>query len=283
MKLAGTVILYNPDISVIDNIRTYINEIEFLVIVDNSEIPNSKVNSKLDQFGNKIQYISFGENLGIAKALNTAAKLAIDKGYSHLLTMDQDSSFDKINITYLKTTTVKNKKMKFAVIAPVFSLKTEHVKRIPSNSGILDEVKSSITSGGILNLEAFCSTGGFCEKLFIDQVDHEFRLRSRKLGYKTYILGDCFLNHNLGESVSIKFLFFKTRVTNHNHVRRYYMTRNGLYLAAHYWNEIPETIRKMTEDNLKMMIFEKERVKKIRSIFLGVFDFMRGHYGKYDH
>jgi len=283
MKLAGTVVLYNPDISVIDNIRTYIDEIDLLIIVDNSEIQNKKLLSKLKKYGNKIQLISFGENLGIAKALNTAARLAVDKGYSHLLTMDQDSSFDKINISYLKNTAIKNKKMKFAVIAPVFSLKTEHVKRIRSNSGILDDVKSVITSGCILNLEAFNSAGGFCDKLFIDQVDHEFSLRARKKGYKTYILRDCFLNHNLGESVNAKFLFFKTRVTNHNYIRRYYMTRNGLYLAAHYWNKIPETIRKMTADIFKMIIFENDRIKKLRSVVLGIFDFIRCRYGKYDY
>jgi len=61
------------------------------------------------------------------------------------------------------------------------------------------------------------------------------------------------------------------------------MTRNGLYLAAHYWSEIPETIRKMTADNLKMMIFEKEKIKKLRSVVLGIFDFLLGHYGKYNH
>jgi len=283
MKLAGTVIFYNPDVSVLDNIRTYIDEIDLLIIVDNSEIQNEKLLSKLKKYGKKNQYISFGDNLGIAKALNTAAKLAIEKGFSHLLTMDQDSSFDKKNISVLKRTAIKNIHNNFAVIAPVFTLKNESSDSHISHSYILTEVKSVITSGNILNLDAFVSVGGFLEKLFIDQVDHEFCLRTRKNGFKTYIIRNCFLNHKLGESVTVKFLFFKTRVTNHNYIRRYYMTRNGLYLAAHYWSEIPETIRKMTADNLKMMLFEKERIKKVRSILLGVFDFFRSHYGKYNY
>jgi len=283
MKLAGTVVFYNPDISVLDNISSYIDEIDLLIIVDNSEIQNKKLLTKIKKYGKKIHYISFGENLGIAKALNTAAELAIKKGYSHLLTMDQDSSFDKKNISVLKKTALKNINMNYAVIAPVFTLKNESSDSRMAHSNNLSEVKSVITSGCILNLEAFSSAGGFYEKLFIDQVDHEFCLRARKHGYKTYIIHDCFLNHKLGESVNVKFLFFKTRVTNHNHIRRYYMTRNGLYLAAHYWSEIPETIRKMTADNLKMMIFEKEKIKKLRSVVLGIFDFLLGHYGKYNH
>ena len=283
MKLAGTVIFYKPDISNIDNIATYIDEIDLLFVIDNTEKADNKFASKLKKFGNKIEYHSFGENLGIAKALNTAAKLAVEKGFSHLLTMDQDSRFDKKNISVLKRTAIKNINKKFAVIAPVFTLKNESSDSRINHSDILDEVKSVITSGCILNLEAFNSAGGFCDKLFIDQVDHEFCLRARKKGYKTYILRDCFLNHNLGESVNVKFLFFKTRVTNHNYIRRYYMTRNGLYLAAHYWNEIPETIRKMTADIFKMIIFEKDRIKKLRSVVLGIFDFIRCRYGKYDY
>jgi len=102
MKLAGTVIFYKPDISNIDNIATYIDEIDLLFVIDNTEKADNKFASKLKKFGNKIEYHSFGENLGIAKALNTAAKLAIEKGFSHLLTMDQDSSFDKKNISVLK-------------------------------------------------------------------------------------------------------------------------------------------------------------------------------------
>jgi len=283
MKLAGTVIFYNPDISIIDNIITYIDEIDYLFVIDNTEKADKKIASKLKKFGEKIEYHSFGENLGIAKALNTAAKTAIDKGYSHLLTMDQDSSFDKKNISVLKKTALKNNSKNFSVISPVFTLNNESFDISMPHADILTEVKSVITSGCILNLQAFSSAGGFCEKLFIDQVDHEFCLRARKHGYKTYIIHDCFLNHKLGESENVKFLFFKTRVTNHSYIRRYYMTRNGLYLAAHYWSEIPETIRKMTADNLKIIIFEKDRIKKLRSVVLGIFDFLRGHYGKYNH
>jgi len=283
MKLAATVILYNPEISVIDNINTYSDHVDSLIIIDNSDCLNSEFVSKLKKIGKKIIYQSFGDNLGIAKALNTAAKLAIEKGFSHLLTMDQDSSFDKKNISVLKKTALKNNSKNFSVISPVFTLNNESFDISMPHADILTEVKSVITSGSILNLEAFRASGGFCEKLFIDQVDHEFCLRASKSGYKTYFLSNCFMNHKLGESETVKFLFFKTRVTNHNYIRRYYMTRNNLYIAVNYWREIPETIRKMTADNFKMMLFEKERLKKIRSIMLGVFDFLRGHYGKYNH
>ena len=36
MKVAGVVTLYNPDNSINQNIKSYINDIDFLFVVDNS-------------------------------------------------------------------------------------------------------------------------------------------------------------------------------------------------------------------------------------------------------
>lgn len=42
MKLAGVVVLYNPDQKVLDNISSYIDELDVLYLVDNSSVDNSK-------------------------------------------------------------------------------------------------------------------------------------------------------------------------------------------------------------------------------------------------
>ena len=36
-KTAAAVILFNPDLNVIDNLKTYINQVEKLYVIDNSE------------------------------------------------------------------------------------------------------------------------------------------------------------------------------------------------------------------------------------------------------
>ena len=91
MKYAGVVVLFNPDDKVLENIKTYINYLDKLYVVDNT--PNSD-NSKL--FNNKkIEYIANRENKGIAYALNIGAKRALKENFDFLLTMDQDSSFPK--------------------------------------------------------------------------------------------------------------------------------------------------------------------------------------------
>lgn len=91
MKICGVVIWYNPDD--IFNIYSYINDIERLFIIDNSENENLDKYKLLDK-NYKITYIWNKENLGIAKALNIGIKEAMKEKYDFILTMDQDSEYE---------------------------------------------------------------------------------------------------------------------------------------------------------------------------------------------
>ena len=91
MKCAGVSVLYNPSMEDINNINSYIANLDKLYLVDNS----NKDNSSMIPSSSKIEYVPFMENMGIGYALNYAAKHAIELGYDWLLTMDQDSQFDK--------------------------------------------------------------------------------------------------------------------------------------------------------------------------------------------
>ena len=98
MKLAGVVVLYNPDQKVIQNITSYINEVDVLYLVDNS----SKDNSLLFTH-EKAKYIPLHGNTGIAHALKVGATKAIDNGFHYLLTMDQDSMFEQNALKSMKS------------------------------------------------------------------------------------------------------------------------------------------------------------------------------------
>ena len=60
MKFAGVVVAFNPSDIVVDNIKTYINNIDKLYVVDNSENTD---NSKMFSFNKKIEYIYNKKNL----------------------------------------------------------------------------------------------------------------------------------------------------------------------------------------------------------------------------
>ena len=92
-KIEGVVVLYHPDAVIIDNIGTYINELECLYVIDNSETYTDSIVEQLRYLSN-VKYINNGGNKGIANALNAGAKLASAAGAAWLLTMDQDSKFE---------------------------------------------------------------------------------------------------------------------------------------------------------------------------------------------
>ena len=91
MKVAGIVVLYNFNKKVVENIRTYTKYCEIVYAIDNSDKKNNLL-EELNKIEN-LEYISLGENKGIAKALNVGIEKAKENGYKWALTMDQDSYF----------------------------------------------------------------------------------------------------------------------------------------------------------------------------------------------
>ena len=90
MKLAGIITLYHPDKNVLSNIETFLNQLDILYVLDNTENPDVLTREMFSEIG-KVEYKAFGGNMGIAYAMNYALKAV--KGYDFLLTMDQDSYF----------------------------------------------------------------------------------------------------------------------------------------------------------------------------------------------
>lgn len=105
MKLLGIVILYYPDDSVVKNIVTYLAQLDELMLWDNTPATDRR-DLDLDSLGDgrgKIILDGCGENLGIGSALNKAVAYARANGFTHLLTLDQDSCFGGRNFeSYLR-------------------------------------------------------------------------------------------------------------------------------------------------------------------------------------
>ena len=102
-KLGVIVVLYNPAPSHISNIHTYLEKFDKAWVVDNSENNLIDLGNAFEDSG-KVEVIQDGVNKGIAKAINIVVQKAIAGKYSWLLTMDQDSFFEKKEIdNYVNT------------------------------------------------------------------------------------------------------------------------------------------------------------------------------------
>jgi rhamnosyltransferase len=77
---AGVVILYRPQVDVVENIRSYLDDVGLLVIVDNSPVALPEI-LELSRSSGKIVYHGGRVNRGIAAALNIGAEEAMSRGY----------------------------------------------------------------------------------------------------------------------------------------------------------------------------------------------------------
>ncbi|CAN5137442.1 glycosyltransferase family 2 protein [soil metagenome] len=281
LKLAGVVVLYNPDHTVLDNIDTYINEVDLLYVMDNSEKINDLLISEIKAI-DKVCYKSNQRNLGIASALNIASYSAITDGFQILLTMDQDSSFKKGDVKVLLDYYVElTKGLNIGIVCPYHGNKNIRTPRFRKKYRM---VRTAMTSGNIVNLDAFKVAGGFNEELFLDYVDHEFCLRLRKNKFLIVLINSIVLNHNQGAISYHKLLGRKIYTTNHEAKRRYYITRNRLFVIKKYasfdFYFIMKDVKDLFAETIKILLYEKDKKNKIQQIFMGFSDFLKNKYGK---
>ncbi len=282
MKIAGVTILYYPDDSLYDRLLTYKNDLQKLIIINNTEKPDSAVLEKIKN-DKQIQYIQDGENHGIAKRLNQAANLAIEENFDWLLTMDQDSFFDESMFSkYLEC--FSNFKGDVKNIAQ-FGVEYDQ-KYKPGDTCVHEHVSKLITSGSLLNLALYPAIGGFDEKLFIDLVDVEYCFRSEVKGYNNIQFHNVQLQHHIGNtSYHRSFKNFRTTPRAlHSPLRLYYMTRNYLFVSASYKDYLKEEvdiIRASLFYHIKNnLLYNRKRLQVINQIFKGIMDFRAGKSGK---
>jgi len=275
MKLAAVVVFYNPSNKNIKNIDNYIDIIDKLYVVDNSEDNDIKIESN-----KKIEYIKLGENKGIAYALNIGAKKAIEDGYNYLLTLDQDSKMNKKIIenmlSFLKNTKEKN----IGLISPYQDIDSKE----DIINGDYEDMIEVMTSGNIIDLKAYKKIGGFKDWLFIDCVDTDYCMNLHKNGYKVLRLNNIVMKHELGNLKVHKLFGKEYPCYNHNPIRRYYIVRNNLYINSMYKDIYPEYCKRLLriqKGQVKRIIaFEKNKIKKLKMMYKGYKDFKKGIKGK---
>jgi rhamnosyltransferase len=279
-KIACVVVLYNPYDEVLTNIRSYQNLVGKVFVIDNSENKNEALILKLKAV-TQIEYIDNGGNKGIANALNRGALKAVADDFRFLLTMDQDSSFERNNIEiFIEALNKVGENESLGILSSC-------QENIPYSTFTTEfsEVKSTMTSGNLLNLNAYKITGHFNEEYFIDYVDHEYCLRLRRNGFKIIRANEVKLDHNLGNITYHTIFGFRTATSNHTSLRRYYMARNKLRTVKLFLSYDPlycmSILFSEMEELIKVILFEQDKVNKLKFAFLGYRDFLIGRYGKF--
>ncbi len=280
IKLAGCVILYNPNKDVIRNIESYIRYLDKLYVIDNQngEFITNELKNKYDN----VEIIKHSENMGISYSLNKVLSLC-SKGYTHLLTMDQDSYFDiGIMDKYKKAIQSFDWDKTLGVGPKILDYNT----LLKCSDVSYQETMGVITSGNIISVKNAINIGGFDENLFIDEVDYDFCYRGIKKDYKVYIYSSgVYLKHRLGNTIERFFVYRTLKCMNHNYVRKYYIMRNRFYVYKKYHamnekffakNYLKANVRLIFD----IIFFEEDKFRKLKWALIGAKDFLFKNMGK---
>lgn len=276
IKIAGVVILYQPNELVTSNVMSYADQFDELYLIDNSLQNNEKMFEKI-LINHKIHYIALYNNYGIAYALNIGFEKSWKTNCMGVISMDQDSSFQtdvlKVYRRYLEQNTTKH----IAVLTPQYAIDRNTIKKTCT----VKKVKLSMQSGTLFLRDTWEKVGKFNESLFLDVVDWEYFLRIRKNGMKIIRCYEAVLNHQPADTKFVFKVFGKKMgIGKAEPIRYYYQIRNLTWCVKTY--KCFSMIKWIIFKYLKIILFFENKTEYLRLCKEGIKDAMNERLGAYE-
>lgn len=270
MKVIGVVTLFYPVAEVAENITSYLPELDALIIWDNT--PTDHPFSLPFTEGGKIVRIRRGKNTGIGQALNEAADYAIANGFTHLLTMDQDSRFaPSIFEEYLRIAGQ-------CADGNFYLLSPSRITPQGNSNPQVEEIADTIISGSLFPVDTLRRLGNFYATFVMDAIDTEYGLRIHRHGGKIGKVSSVYLQHQLGYPFSKQFLFWKLTSFNYSPMRTYYIARNFIHLKHLYPEYDCKYIIKLfiLRRFVRIVCIETNKREKLKALCIGCYHGLTG-------
>lgn len=287
MNVGVVIVWYNPTKSQIENVYSLANTRELKIcIVDNSNDENLFEKKTLSS--KNISYIHNSNKGGIAGAFNRGInKLFAERTMKHIFTMDQDSElsedyflsmwkFVRDNNCEIACPNFYDRNSKtygtFINLTPFF------YKAV--NNGT---TTFCISSGMIFSRKAWEILGDFDERLIIDHVDTDYCLKANNHKVTILVNYEQCLNHAIGERESHRILGVTLKPNHHNYIRKYYIVRNGTYLALKYFKfskgYFNLNILRVIHETVCVILYENDKIRKLSYMLRGLRDGIKGKLG----
>jgi len=279
MKIIGVVSAYYPDLIELEkNINSYLPWIDYLIIWENTPKSESNIDLLIQKVNNpKIEVRTTGKNEYLANPFNQCIRWAQTEGYTHVLTMDQDSFFKPTYFEQYIKIIENSTEDKVAAFGPNSCHRNE-------KGGEIVQVKYIFLSGAIFPIDSFLKLGCFDEKLLIDAIDTEFCLRSIDQKYKVLLLLPIYLDHEMGYR---RKHWTGLTLVSYSAQRTYYFIRNSLWL----WKRFPENYERQYQRSFVKyrivyralkLIFEPDTILKFSALVMALWHAHTGQLGRYD-
>lgn len=263
------IVLYNPTIKEVEKIRVYNGVFDEIVLFDNSTVNDSYID--LIKEMDDVIYITQSVNKGLSTAYNCFVDRAIDRGYSWLCTLDQDSDFSIKSIRTIKDYIEYFNGNNLGIVVPKVDIgdnkKLSLIREI-------EEINFAISSGMFINMQIIKENNiYFDESYFIDRVDADICKQVLLTGNKIIQCNNAILTQKLGEG----------KAHSHSSIRHYYISRNRWYYNKKYHKKILAYTLSITQTFKHIwlvIIHEKYKIEKISKIILGIRDYFLKISGK---
>jgi rhamnosyltransferase len=280
--VCAVVVIYNPDSIAVDNLEVVANIFDKIFVIDNSDAKHNSVDLKRIRNSSSMVYVANDANYGVAKALNQGVELAIKNGFSAAVLLDQDTKLSRSLLDELVY--LYNDRSRLAPVAIVGSNYQTSTSLSKQKEARFVTEKTVITSGSLLSMEAYKNIGPFNESYFIDGVDLEFCLRAHLKGYGVYKSTKVLMEHFIGDATKHRLLGLTFITSNHSALRRYYLTRNTVFLCRSFFKSfLLYTVAggvNVVRLAVYIVLFESEKIKKLNYMLLGLKDGFQKTSGK---
>jgi 2-polyprenyl-3-methyl-5-hydroxy-6-metoxy-1,4-benzoquinol methylase len=230
----GVVVVHEPgsEVAALPAVRDLAGQVDELLLIHNGhDVGPGRVANARPVPG--ARSIRFDANLGTAAAWNAALSAAGAWGCDYMYLLDQDSvpSSDAVGAALAEISIDR--------IAAVVQPATRDRFRLdpfPWNT---------VASGSLLDVQALLGVGGFDERLFVDEVDHEMLARLMRTGHSVRMLPQATIRHETGSPRSIRFLRTDAVISGHSVERRRLQGFSAGLLARRYLPQAPATSGKI--------------------------------------
>ena len=240
-RTLGVVVTHNVDGAVtrLPAVRDLRPQVDGLVLVRNGSNSVGDGATAEDDTGIDVEpgttVLAFPNNRGTARAWNAALSLARERGYRYLYLLDQDSVPSPGAVAAAVARIEVDGAA--AVVQPPAPARTRlPVDPFPWNTA---------ASGSLYDVAAVEAVGGFDERLFVDEVDHELLARMVGDGRPVAVLDTPTVDHRAGRPRQVSILGRTATVSGHDSGRRRLQGFSAGVLVRRYATEAPPTASRL--------------------------------------
>ena len=192
---------HRPDVA---SLEVAVRHADLLALIDNGSDPGTRaaLEAFRARFPDRVLVVGNETNLGLSRAYNRALAALRERGLYWIYFLDHDATFGPTFFEETRRTwaELEGQGERVGVVVPIA---TDDPAVQNTNLGIRRrtfDLRSTITSGILTNLEVFDAVGGFDERLFVEAADLDYTSRVAQTGRRVVALNRVLIVQQFGLS-----------------------------------------------------------------------------------